>query len=336
MLRNYGNTKFYTGYKFSNGIIRLNHRLLEFSDRDVARFESPFGIRPLGRRVANRKLIETCDNFKPDLILIGHCDIIRENTLREIRELLPQTKIAHWFLDALWNDRNIDRLNARANCVDSIFITTGGEALKQFCSGKNRVAFIPNPTDPAWESHNNAKKTKFERDLVFCGVGAESDDRYELLDHLKNEIGDSLRFETYGLMGAPPAWGQAYDAILASSKMALNLNREEGWPLYSSDRLSQLIGNGLLTFMWDKADMRRLFNDDQVAFFRDKEELVRKIKQFHEDERLRQSVASNGHQRYHERFSAQRVMQFIIETTFELPFSHEYPWKDEIYSLRSN
>ena len=110
MIRNYGNIKFYTGCKLSNGIIRGNHRLLEFSDRDLVRFESPLHIRPLGKKIVNRKLIETCDNFRPDLIIIGHCDLITEKTLQEIRQLLPETKIAHWFLDALWPPRNISRL----------------------------------------------------------------------------------------------------------------------------------------------------------------------------------------------------------------------------------
>lgn len=71
----------------------------------------------------------------------------------------------------------------------------------------------------------------------------------------------------YGILGGPPVWGQAYDQIIANSKMALNLNREEGWPLYSSDRLSQLLGNGILTYLWDKGDMRRSFGEQHVVYF---------------------------------------------------------------------
>ena len=64
MLRNYGNIKFYTGCKLSNGIIRNNHRLLEFSDRDLARFTAPLGMRAIGKHRMNRKLIETYKNLK--------------------------------------------------------------------------------------------------------------------------------------------------------------------------------------------------------------------------------------------------------------------------------
>ena len=113
--------------------------------------------------------------------------------------------------------------------------------------------------------------------------------------------------------------------------MALNLNREEGWPLYSSDRLSQLIGNGLLTYIWDKGDMRRLFNDEQVVFFKDQDDLARQIRSFHADDEKRQHIAKNGYNHYHEHFSAQRTIQYIIETTFNLTHSQDYIWSDEIY-----
>ena len=331
MIRNYGNIKFHTGCKLSNGIIRGNHRLLEFSDRDLVRYESPFHIRPIGKNIVNRKLVKTCDNFRPDLIIIGHCDLITEKTLEEIRRLLPETKIAHWFLDALWIPRNIVRLQARMRCTDSIFVTTGGPALKQFCTGKNVVSYMPNPCDPSWESHNNAEKMEFDRDLVFCGVGLESDYRYQLLVNLKSDLENTLHFDTFGILGGKPVWGQAYEDVISKSKMALNLNREEDWPLYSSDRLAQLIGNGLLTYVWDKGEMRRLFNDGQVVFFKNEDELSKKIKYFQAEDEDRQTIAAAGRHYYQQHFSAQQVINFIIETTFEKPYTTDYPWAKEVY-----
>ena len=53
------------------------------------------------------------------------------------------------------------------NQVDSIFVTTAGNALKQFCTGNNVVCFIPNPSDLSVENYNNSKKTEFEVDLLF-------------------------------------------------------------------------------------------------------------------------------------------------------------------------
>ena len=71
MIRRYGNTKVATGRKLFNGLIRNNHKVLEFSDRDIAHFEAPLNIKPLGFRRSNRRLVEACDNFQPDLLLLG-------------------------------------------------------------------------------------------------------------------------------------------------------------------------------------------------------------------------------------------------------------------------
>ena len=55
---------------------------------------------------------------------------------------------------------------------------------------------------------------------------------------------------------------------LSKTKMALNLNGEEGWPLYSSDRIAQLIGNGILTFLWNKGSMKNLISENHAVYFR--------------------------------------------------------------------
>ena len=331
MLRNLGRFKFYTGPKLTNGMIRNNHQVLEFSDRDMTSFLSPVGFRPIGKKRTNLKLIEMCDNFRPDLLVLGHCDIITEKTLQQIRRLIPQIKIVHWFLDALWIPRNVARIKSRMHSTDAIFVTTGGTVLKQFCTGRNLVGFIPNPTDLSWERHNNATKNEFERDLLFCGGGNKTDSRYGLLKFVQDNLDSSIKFESFGIVGNPSVWGQWYDKIISTSKMALNLNREENWFFYSSDRISQLLGNGLLTFIWDKGEMRRLFSDDQVVFFRDRDELIRKIVDFQENDLLRKHIAKNGYNYYHNHFSAQCVARYMIETTFGTPFTREYLWQDELY-----
>jgi hypothetical protein len=71
---------------------------------------------------------------------MGHCDVIWNRTLRAIRELLPDIRIACWNVDSLWQPLNVARIQRRAPFADAIFITTAGEALKQFCNGRNVVA----------------------------------------------------------------------------------------------------------------------------------------------------------------------------------------------------
>jgi hypothetical protein len=331
MIRRYGQLKVSTGRRHFNGMIRNNWKVCEYSERDIAYFEAPFNIKPLGLRAANKRFIETCDNFKPDVILIGHSDIITNKTLREIKKLMPQVPLIYRNLDPLWRERNIAMINHRKEVMDAIFITTAGKPLKQFCTGKNIVAHIPNATDPGMDDQDNSAKTEFERDLMFVGRGSTTDDRYAFLHSIDEKLKQHLRFEAYGLYGNPCIYGEGYEHLLATSKMGLNLNRFEGWPLYSSDRIAQLMGNGLLTFVWDKGDMRHFFTDEHVAFFKDEDELVKKAIAFHHDDARRQTVAAAGRTFYHEHFSGQRIVKFMVETALNLPYSHDYLWQNEVY-----
>ena len=331
MIRRYGQIKASTGRRHLNGMIRNNWKVCEYSERDIAKFEAPLNIKPLGIRAANRHFIETCDNFKPDAILIGHSDHLTNKTLREVKKLMPYVPLIYRNIDPLWRERNLKMIHRRKEVMDVIFITTGGEPLKQFCTGKNVVGYIPNATDPGMDDQDNSKKMVFERDLMFVGRGNKTDDRYTLLQSIDEKLKQNLRFESYGLYGSPCIYGEGYDHLLATSKMGLNLNRFEGWPLYSSDRIAQLMGNGILSFVWDKGDMRRFFTDEHVAFFKNEDELIRKAIDFQNDDEKRKAVASAGRAFYHEHFSGQRIVKFMIETTLGLPYSHDYIWKDDIY-----
>ena len=44
-------------------------------------------------------------------------------------------------------------------------------------------------------------------DLVFCGVGLESDYRYQLLVNLKSDLENTLHFDTFGILGGEASMG---------------------------------------------------------------------------------------------------------------------------------
>jgi hypothetical protein len=327
MLRRYGSWKFFTDLKLYNGMIRNNWNVCTFSDRDIARLAAPLGIKPLGIKATNRKFIETCDNFRPDAIFLGHCDTLTNDTLREVKRRHPQTPLIHYNIDALWIESNVAKIHHRKEVVDAIYCTTGGSALVQFRTGKNIVGYIPNAVDPSIDCHDNSIKTEFKRDLMYCGKGDTSDERYPLVVSLHEQLKEKLHFETFGIYGKSEIWGERYEQVITTSKMALNLNRIEGWPLYSSDRIAQLIGNGLLTFVWDKGHMRKILDDRHAVFFKDEDDLTSKILQFHNNDSMRKLVAAAGRAYYHEHFSAQSVVHYMIEmATGKLP-SNNYAWE---------
>jgi len=188
------------------------------------------------------------------------------------------------------------------------------------------VSYIPNPVDCAIETHDNSVKDSFDRDLLFCGNGKRTDSRIKLVTQLKQELNE-IRFDTYGAIGSPAVWGSVYDDVLSTTKMALNLNRKEGEYLSSSTRLAQLIGNGILTFINERNGLDR-FLKDKAVFFKDYEELKRKMKLFQEDDTKRKDVAARGRAFYHQEFSSELVTQYVVEMTLEMNLSHEYIWHD--------
>ena len=71
-IRRYGHIRVSWEQKLGFGLVRNQHFVHSFSDRDVASLEAPLGIRELGHRKANRRLLETVEALAPDLIIMGH------------------------------------------------------------------------------------------------------------------------------------------------------------------------------------------------------------------------------------------------------------------------
>lgn len=325
MNRKYGLFNSTYGKKINNGFVQNNHYVLEFSDRDIVRNEAFLKMRWLGYKAVNQKLIETCINFEPDILVLGHTDLIVPEAIARIRALLPKIKIAHWSMDALFNFKNIERLNSYQNSVDSIFITSGFDGIKQF-KDTHKFSFIPNPCDIAIEAQNNSLKVDFETDLLFCGRGDKEDYRYSFVKELQEKIPRGVNFKTFGLHGGASIFGTSYDSMLKKTKMGLNLNRQEGWPLYSSDRIAQLVGNGVLTFLWDKGCMRSLLSDTHAVYFNSLEDLAEKIEFFQENDLERQRIAEAGYNFYQKEFSSKKVASYIIQTMLGEKYTEEYFW----------
>ena len=81
-----------TGRRINNGLIRLGHSVLEFSDRDIVsnhRKLNDFN----GSKYLNKKLLSVIGNYYPDLVILGHADLIDIKTLKLIKEYLSKHKI---------------------------------------------------------------------------------------------------------------------------------------------------------------------------------------------------------------------------------------------------
>lgn len=330
MIRRYGNLRMGPGRKLNCGAVRNDWRICEFSDRDMARLLAPAGIRAWGGRIANAKLLKTARNFRPDIVLLGHCDYIRNHTLDDIRRSLPGVKIAHFNVDPLWQESTRAQMYERMDSCDALFATTAGEVLKTWVNGRNAVAYMPNPSDTSMECEDNGAKTDFSRDLFFAGNPRDGDPRWELLNEVLPKISGRVNCEIFGGK-RNGIWGAAYEEVLASSKMSLNLNRREGDKWYSSDRIAHLMGYGILTFQSSRNSMDRFFTDAETVYFDGAGDLAEKILYYNVHDGARAAVASAGRRKYHRLFNGARVLKFMVETMTGEKYSEAYEWAEEVY-----
>lgn len=322
---------YYIPKKLVNGFTRNGHNVYTFNDRDFARFSNIFRSRKWGIAPVNKKLIEVCEEFAPELIVLGHCEMVWNKTLETIRGVCPGVKIVYRNVDPLIHVQNVKDIKRRVGAVDGIFVTTAGESLRQFASDAGFVTFMPNPVDSAVDRAQSFAND-CTHDLFFAGGPlGETDARRDLVKSLLSARPD-LRFSVHGCgLNSDYLFGKAYMDRLAESKMGLCLNRTYDYHWYSSDRMSQYMGNGLVTFLQRGTGFEEFFGEDDLAYYADEDELVRKIDDFVGDDARRRSVAENGWRKIHEAFSAEKVTQFILDMTFGETPSFDCVWPSVRY-----
>ncbi len=317
--------------KITNGLIRNGHLVVPFSHRDVARFEAPFRSKRLGTAKMNRRLIEACVNVEPDAICMGHSELVRPETLAEIRERFPAVKMFLWYHDALWDTHKLPHIHARLPYLDAVFVSAGGEPMRQFKTNANVVGYFPPPVDSSIERLRSFESADLPIDLLFCGRAnrSDADARTSFMGQLRERLKD-IRFDLNGMFGAPLVFGADYERKLAASRMGLNYSRRNDHVMCSSGRLWQLAGNGLLTFTPRVPEMERLFSPEEVVYFDELDDLVEKVLRFHADDEARRRVAEAGWRRAHQSFSVERVSRFMIETVYREDYSEPYEWADQV------
>jgi len=321
--RHNGRLFYNTGKRINNGFIRLNHSVLEFSDRDIVSYYR--GLTDLnGSKKLNKKLIEVISNYLPDLIVLGHADLVNFKTLNFIKKNYPRMKICQWFLDRMdthWS-KNLIRFKDKMELMDANFCTTDPKTLN--VSKKNPIYYMPNPVDSSFETLKNFEKKTLNSDVFFAmshGVHrgilkkGKFDERENFITKLQNLI-PNIKFDLYGMKNHQPVWADNFINALSRSKIGLNLS--QGLPLkyYSSDRFAQLIGNGLLVFIDEKTKFNHFFNNREIVTYKNTYDLAKKITKYSQNDKLRRKIAKNGYKKYFKYFNSTIVADFIIQKTF--------------------
>ncbi len=334
--RHDGRLYFNTGRRINNGFIRLGHSILEFSDRDILKYYKSYKDIS-GSKSLNDKLKKTCYNFKPDIIVLGHADSILPQTLGELKDDYPNLKISQWFLDPLNKNgpdylRNKARILDKGDFLEANFLTTSPDAVK-FLPEKTQNLYIPNPSDSSFETLKNYENN-CNMDVFFAlshGVHrgvlklGKSDERSNFINKLI-KITQNVKFDFYGINKVQPIWADHYFKTISNSKMGLNLSRGEPIKYYSSDRITQIIGNGLVTLIDQKTQFSDFFDDNEMVFYKNVSDLSEKILKLSRDDKLRRKIGKNGKKKYLKYFNSTLVAEYIINKTLGINNKKKFYW----------
>jgi len=330
-----GRLHYNTGRRLNNGFIRLGHNVLSVSDRDIINKNKT--ITDLnGKKKLQQTILEAYDNFKADIVILGHADSVSIQTLRHLKNMNSNLKVSQWFLDPLGKNgpdylKNSKRILDKDQYMDSSFLTTDPKALDLRLKNSH---YMPNPCDESFEVLKNYEK-KTDNDVFFAmshGVhrGAlkkGKNDNREIFINKLIKINKKLNFDIYGMNDVQPIWGDNFLKKISNSSMGLNLSRGNPIKYYSSDRIAQLLGNGLLTFIDRKTCFGDFFNKDQLIFYDDINDLQYKLNKYKKDHKERRSIAKNGRDFYLKEFNSTIVADFILSKTFNYKSKNKFIWE---------
>ncbi|HEX7776723.1 MAG TPA: glycosyltransferase, partial [Parvibaculum sp.] len=231
----------------------------------------------------------------------------------------------------LFLDENPPRIRRFGEVADITFITTAGEKPAEFATPRHRVAFMPNPADRSIEALEGFARTDQSTD-IFCSIVSETGTpwRAEAMRDLKVRVPEA-RYGFFGIDGKPPIFGWEYFDAIGNARMGLNLNRRDGDYLYSSDRLAQLAGNGLLVLVGRASGYGDFFSDEEFVFYDGPAELADKLRYFLGHDAERQAMAARSHAKYHAICNERLVARFIEEASFGKAFNPDYVWPTRIF-----
>ena len=334
--RHNGRLFYNTGKRINNGLVRLNHSVLEFSDRDIVSYYR--NVRDIdGSKRLNNKFIEVISNYLPDLIIFGHADLIKRETIKFIKKTYPDIKLCQWFLDRMdhrWM-KNLNRFKDKLDLMDANFCTSDPKVLNAF--KEKPIYYLPNPVDESFEKLKNDKKRNLNNDVFFAmshGVHrgilkkGKFDEREIFIEELIKKT-PNVKYDLYGMKDNQPVWADNFINKISNSKMGLNLSQGKASKYYSSDRFAQIIGNGLLVLIDEKTRFQNMLNKNEIITYKNINDLAKKIIKLSKNDKLRRKIATKGRIKYHKHFNSKIIAEYIVNKTYK-NLRKKYYWEDKI------
>ena len=111
--------------------------------------------------------------------------------------------------------------------------------------------------------------------------------------------------------------------------MALNLSQGKSLKFYSSDRIAQLMGNGILTFIDIETKLDKFFNKDEAVFYKNQKDLYNKILFYKNNLKLIKKIGKNGKKKYFDKMNSKSVAFYIVNKTLNIKNTKKSFWENK-------
>ena len=318
--------------KLTKGFIRNNHDVVNFSYRD---FHSKLLLK--NKNALNEKVLNISENYRPNLILLGHNNILSIDTIEKIKSN-HKTKIALWYEDHLIKGgpnyiNNLNLIEKNSHLIDQYFLTTFPDSINTKIL-KSKLNYMPIPADKNIENLEIYNSKNRYKDLFFAlshGVNygklkpRNIDERESFLNELMQK-NKKLTFNILGYESEQPKWNYQYFKELSKCKMALNLSRGIPSKYASSNRIASLIANGIMTFIDKKTKYQDFFNSDEMGFYTDANDLLNQLEKLNGNINKINKISKNGKKKYFSIFDNSIVADYIVSKTFNTKNKYNYVW----------
>ena len=152
------------------------------------------------------------------------------------------------------------------------------------------------------------------------------DDREIFLDSLISK-NTKFTFNILGYANEQPKWNYQFYKEIAKCKMALNLSRGRAMKYYSSNRIASLVANGIMTFIDNKVGYSDFFDDTEMGFYKNVDDLLIQIDGLHSNINKVNRISKNGKKKYFSIFNNQIISDYIISKTFNKKGKFKYVWE---------
>ena len=243
--------------------------------------------------------------------------------------------MCQWFLDRMDTEwvKNLSRFKNKYDLMDANFCTSNPKTLK--LKIKKPIYYLPNPVDDSFEKLKNYENKFLSKDVFFAmshGVHrgvlkkGKYDNRENFIIKLQ-KLTPNIKYDLYGMKENQPIWADNFINKISQSKMGLNLSQGKPIKYYSSDRLAQLIGNGLLVFLDKKTKLNDFFSNKEIITYENINDLAKKIIRYSINDKLRRSIAKRGRDKYFKYFNSTVIAEYILNKPFGIK-NKKYFWEN--------